>query len=91
VHEGADEVSTQSVELAGVDLKLGWFSKLKISRRTWRLILSVILVVLITLKSHCRNPGPRKALRPQVPMVLFAGREKMADAFVIERLLGSLN
>jgi hypothetical protein len=50
-------------ELLGNGLKLGWFNRLKISKRTWMLILSVILVFLTRLKSHCLNPGPRKALR----------------------------
>ena len=77
--------------LLGVELKLGWFNRLKISKRSCRLILSVILVVLLRLKSHCLNPGPRKELRPQVPMVFSAGSENIADAFVMVGLLGSLN
>src|SRR6266446_7007489 len=62
-----------ALALLGSVLKLGWFNTLKISKRSWRLILSLILVFLTMLKSHCLNPGPRKALRPQVPMVLGAG------------------
>src|SRR5215470_3290210 len=76
---------------AGIGLKLGWFNRLKTSKRSWRLIRSVSLVFLITLKSHCLNPGPRNAFRPQLPMVLLAGIENMAGTFVIVGILGSLN
>ena len=80
-----------ALALLGNELKLGWFNKLKTSKRSWMLILSEILVVLLMLKSHCLNPGPRKALRPQVPIVLGAGTENIASAFVMVALLGSLN
>src|SRR6516162_2187581 len=76
--------------LAGSVLKLGWFNRLKISKRIWRLSFSAILVVLTMLKSHCLNPGLRTELRPQVPIVLGAGMEYTSAAFVIVAMLGSL-
>src|SRR5205807_8689742 len=76
---------------AGNVLKLGWFKRLKISKRSWRLILSVIFVVLFRLKSHWTICGPRKALRPQVPMVPSAGMANTAGTLVMVGLLGSLN
>src|SRR5271168_1785947 len=80
-----------AVLLVGTELKLGWFKTLKISQRNWRLTRSVILVVLLRLASHCTKCGPRRLLRPQVPTVPGAGMLKMAAAFVIVGLLGSLN
>src|SRR5215467_10557033 len=76
---------------AGSGLKLGWFKRLKTSNRSCRLILSVILVVLFRLKSVWTKCGPRKALRPHVPMVPSAGMENIAGTLVMVGLLGSLN
>src|SRR5437868_4880941 len=91
VCEYVEKLELVMVELAGIGLKLGWFNRLKTSKRSWRLILSVIFVVLLTLKSHWRNPGPRNELRPHVPIVFGSGTENIASAFVIEGLFGSLN
>jgi hypothetical protein len=86
-----EKLELEGLALAGNELKLGWFNRLKISKRSWMLNRSVILVVLLTLKSHCLNLGERNELRPQDPMVLGAGVENIADAFVMVGLLGSLN
>src|SRR5262249_8293731 len=91
VCEYVEKAPLETLPLAGSVLKLGWFNRLKISKRICRLSFSIILVFLTTLKSHCLNPGLRTELRPQVPIVLGAGMEYTSAAFVIVGMLGSLN
>src|SRR6266851_4970574 len=68
---GVDTGEATAVQIPPSGLvKLGWFRRLKRSARNCSFILSVIGKFFIPDKSHWKNPGARRALRPTSPRLL---------------------
>jgi len=59
--------------------KFGWLKMLKISPLSWRVILSLILVIFVREISVSAYPGPTSTFLPRLPAVPYCEGTKQAS------------